>query len=617
MTMPIPRRYYLIPVVYIALISGLIAMELTGTVKIEERLNNLIVTALVPARRGGDSQAIRRLDLDIDGLALSFSRQEPLEFRLSSGRSVYSHLTGYTSLPSGVEIDFGERLKLVIHPGGGDQTRFEIRTDLDESAELIVPFSSSGGSSVDEFKGLPLLTVSQADRRGKTVTAVALPADSTIDLSNGEREGAFIFRNSSGVYRDMYVTRLEEPESSAIAHWFHVQYSFPDRAVHDSILESYLEAAYLGWTYTRYSITSGTWRMPDSTQSFDERILTSALTEGLRVDTYSETVDRFRGSIQLHQEEISWTSAPHLGDIVNKGKNIAQGDLEKIKNIETMVSEEDLAVFSLPGLLAFIVNSAPTPLFQDLAGLAARTDPATAETKHAPGLLNVYLESREIDDPLSAAFDGFHQAAETCILPAVWLTDQGYFVTGSDGTIDVLSSIRAGIALARFGVFLQDNLYEAIGLELLSSALSLSESEGFLPATLRIDERTVIGSLNVLLPEELYPLITDRTYYPHHVSLSGALGSQGWVWTSAQNFQASQGGSSIRLSFDYPVNETHHFVVSGIEPFSSITLFGIKWKSDPRFQFYRSGWLYDEAEKNLYAKITHSEQREELLISYE
>ncbi len=621
MTTPIPRRYYLIPVVYILLISGLITLELAGTATVEERLHNLTITAFMPGKLGSDQRALKRLDLNMDGFVLSFSREEPLEFRLVSGRSVYAHLTGYEVLPATVDIDFGDRLRLAIHPGDGDQRRIEIKTDLEESAELVLPFSYAEGSIVDELAGLPLLTVSQSDTRGLTVTAVALPADSTIGVESGARSGertrVIVFRNTSGVFADFFITRLYETGPDAIVHWFQTQYEYPGREVHDSKLESYLEAAFLGWMYTRYSRTSGLWRMPDSTQAFDERILTAALTEGLRVGAYSETLDRFQSGIELHRGETTWMSAPHLGDIVEKGKYIAQGDVKRIADIEALVSKENLSLFSMQDLLTFIIDRAPTPLFQDVAELAARTDPATADTGQVGGLLNVYLESRGIDDPLSAAFDGFRRAAETTLLPAIWLTDQGYFVAASNGNIDVLTSIQAGVALARLGVFSQDTFYEAIGLELLSSALSLSQSEGYLPAVLRIDERTVINSSGTVKPEELYLLITGQLYYPHHVSLSENLGAPAWVWTSAENFEARRTGSSIRLSFDYPANETHHFMIHGIEPFSSMTFFGIRWKSDPRFQFYPSGWFYDEVEKTLYIKITHATRREEIAISYE
>lgn len=621
MNIPIPRRYFLIPVVYIALISALVAMEFTGTVKIEERVNNLSVTALVPARRGGDPQILRRLDITTDGFHLSFSRQEPLEFRLSSGRSVYAYLSGYAVLPGSVEIDFGDRLRLIIQTGnkagGTDRNRVAIETDLLEEATLLLPFLYADGFSVDQFAGLPLLSLSKTYKRGQTITAISLPADSTIDLRNGEKKGTIILRNSTGGFSSFYVTRLDKPGPEVVSHWFQTQYRYPGSDEYNAIVENYVETAFLGWTYTRYSRTSGTWRMPDATQSFDENILSAALTEAVRRGTTSETADRFREGIQRHAEETTWISAPHLGDIVDKGENIGEGDIDRIRNIETMISEEDLSLFSSPDLLSFIADRAPTPLFQDLAEFAARVDIEEIEARYAPGLLNLYLESREIEDPLSAAFDGFDSAVEASIFPAIWLTDQGYFLGSNNGSIDILTSVRAGAAVARIGVYQANPFYEAIGLELIASVLSLSGSEGFLPAVLRMDGRTVIGSSGYIKPEEIYPLISGDTYYPHYVSLSNALGSRGWAWTAAEEFQGRQNGSSIELSFTYPVDESHHMIINGIEPFSFITLFGIRWKSDPRFQFYGSGWFYDEGRKTLFVKITHSQEMEEIVISYE
>ena len=160
-------------------------------------------------------------------------------------------------------------------------------------------------------------------------------------------------------------------------------------------------------------------------------------------------------------------------------------------------------------------------------------------------------------------------------------------------------------------------MFEVIGRALVSSALRLSEPEGFLPAVLQTDERTVIDSSGTLKPEELYPFVAEKGYYPKHVSLTANLGTPAWVWTSAESFEALRTGSEVRISFAYPIGRTHHLILNGIEPFFSMRFFGIPWVSDPRFEIYGSGWLYDAAEKTLYVKITHSREREELVISYE
>ena len=613
MKAPIPRRYFLIPVVYLILIAGLLTMEFSGTAKIEERLHNLSITAVVPAAERGNPGALEKLLIDMDGFVLDFDKRNPLEFRLASGGSIYANLTGYAILTGSVEVNFGERLRLVFFAGGGSQNRLEIRTDIKESAELFIPYSSLEKTQIEVIEGLPMLTVSRSGRHSETVTAVALQDSSTIDSG----KGVFILRNGADSFKNIYITRFSNGDMTPIAHWFSLHYEDQDSGQTDSIREDFIEAAYRGWTSSRFYSAAGTWRMAGSGADFDETILASALTEARKRGTFAAAYGDFRSALRLHADEISYVSTPHTGGIVDRGRAIPEIDLERIRQIETFVSEGNAEVFSLPNLLTFIRDRATTPLFQDVAEFASRIDLAAVDPNHAPGMLDVYLESRAFEDPLAAAFDGFRQAADICLLPAVYLTDRGYFITGPEGGIDVKASVRAGAVLSKLGNLENVDLYNRIGDALTVSALRLSESEGLLPAQLSTDERTVISSAGTLYPEAIYPLIAGGSYYPKHISLTNELGNRTWAWTSAENFVAERTGSRITISFEYPVDGTHHFILRGIEPFSFMTFFGIRWVSDPQFQIYGSGWLYDETEKMLYVKITHSRVREELVISYE
>ena len=356
--------------------------------------------------------------------------------------------------------------------------------------------------------------------------------------------------------------------------------------------------------------------MGDGSATFDERALTAALSEALRRGSFRDTYNRFRTGLRLHADKLTHLSAPHVGDIVNKSGFISQMDLERIREIEALVSEESTSVFALPKLLAFTRDRAPTPLFQDLADLAARIDPASVDPADVAGMVNIYLESRSFEDPLGAAFMRFPEAVDACLLPAIHLTDRGYFVVAPGGGVDIKTSVQAGIALESLGSYENNELYLTIGRALVSSGLLLSEQEAFLPERLTLDRRKVVDTTGSLYPEEIYRLVAGDRYYPKYVSLAADLGNGAWAWTSAENFRAERNGSAVRLSFDYPVDGTHHFIVRGIEPFSFMTFFGIRWVSDPQFQMYGSGWLYDAAEETLYVKITHTKSREELVISY-
>ena len=613
MNTKIPRRYLLIPAVYILLIAALLAVELTGTVRVQEHFANITLSAVLPARQRGNSRTVYQVDLEMDGFVLSFDRQKPLEFRLSSGRSLYTALSAYALLPGAIEIEFGDHFRLLLHTGSGNENRVELITDFDEAAELVMPYSSSGPVTISEQAGLPLITIVQNSSRGASVTtAVALPPQSTIDLVNG----AFIFRNDASGYADFYISRFESVKTVSPSYWFEIQYDFPLVGSYDGNLESYLDRVYRGWTVSRYSKSSGTWNMPDGSAGFDESLLVAALSESVEKGTFVEVLSALRNSTVLFQDAISWLSAPHIGDIVNKGAQIQSADLELIQAVRSQISNNDLTVFSIPGLLSFARDRAPSPLFQELADFAARVRIADANMEKSLSMLETYLASLAIDDPLTEAFERFRPLIDDAILSSLSLTDRGLVLLTQIGRADVLSSIRAGSILMGLSVIEENVLYERIGKELIGAAIAQGDEDGALPATLLVADRIVTGTTGHIAPENLFSLLTEPRYYPHQVSLADPLGAGSWAWTSSENFEVRDNGTSATISFEYPKGGTHHFAVKGIKPFSRITFYGTLWKSDPRFQFYRTGWLYDQTAETLYVKITHNDPKEELVISY-
>ena len=608
----IPRRYFLIPVVYIALIASLLAVEFTGTVRVQEELPNVTITATFPARQGSNGQSVQKLDIDIGGFVLSFDRQQPLEFRLASGRSLYAYLDGYSILPGSIELGFGDQLRLVLHTGNSSRSRLEVVAQIEETAELVIPYTTSGLAEIHEQPGIPLLTLSRSERGEESATAIALPPDSTIDLENG----AFILRNSGGVYHDFYVTRFGDTGGVPPDHWYRTQFEFPREADYESVLAAFLDAAYYGWTAGRYTRSNGTWLMPDGARRFDEKTLTSALTEATRRGAFDRMMDVFRTGTVLYQDQTTWISSPHLGDIVNKSKEIEGDDLEQIRRIRQMISNDDLSVFSVPDLLTFAGDRAPTSLFPELADLAGRASIETAGIDNSIGMLRTYIESLSISNALSTAFARFRPLAERRLIPSLVLTDQGLMATDPSGKIDTGRTLDIAGVFLELGYLEENSFYEKIGREIIASTLALADRNGILPAELLLDERVVLGSDGGLRPEQIYDRIAGNTFLPKYISLSESLNPGAWVWTAGENFIARREGSTIRLSFDYLEDGTHHFLLRGLEPFTGISFFGIQWKSDPRFQFYGSGWLYNENEKTLYVKITHRNRNEQLIITY-
>ncbi|MBT3271546.1 MAG: hypothetical protein HN368_00205, partial [Spirochaetales bacterium] len=533
-----------------------------------------------------------------------------IEFRLATGRSIYASLSSYTIAPNSVEIQFGNRLTLGISTGGF-QKQIEAITDLEMAAELVLPYTTAGTVQVSEH-GIPLLSLTSTGRNGGGSSAVALPPGSTIDLVNS----AFILRSNDGIYDNFYVTRFESADTPHTAYWFESQYDFPLALDYYEAIAGFEDSAFQDWTTGRYNRATGTWTMPDGSQSFSEVLLSAVLSEASSRGVLSNTLNSLRNATTLHQDKTTWVTAPHLGDIVNRGRDIEIGDQNLIERINSLITQENSDVFAIPDLLKFVADRAPARMFQNLADLTSRINLDNLSLNTTVSMLTAYSESTNLNDPLAEAFSRFRGLIESRLLSSLVLTDRGLFLGSGPELVDIAASISGGLIIARIGEDEGNTLYENIGRELVVSALTFTDDSPYLPAIAKTDENTIANSSGAILPEEIYASLTGSDFYPHQVSLSESAGPGIWAWTVSNEFDVRKTPNGLVISFEYPVKSTHHFILKGIAPFSGISFFGIQWKSDPRFQFYNSGWLYSEADEALYVKITHSEVREELVIRY-
>ena len=108
----------------------------------------------------------------------------------------------------------------------------------------------------------------------------------------------------------------------------------------------------------------------------------------------------------------------------------------------------------------------------------------------------------------------------------------------------------------------------------------------------------------------MLPLAGDPDYRPRALNLGPG---EGWIWTTAADVRYQAGATSL-LSFSFPTGGVHHFALYNIDPFDELQMHGIPWKSDPEFQNYSDGWVYDPLRRALYIKIRHRASRQSIRI---
>ena len=110
--------------------------------------------------------------------------------------------------------------------------------------------------------------------------------------------------------------------------------------------------------------------------------------------------------------------------------------------------------------------------------------------------------------------------------------------------------------------------------------------------------------------------LAPTAYYPREVPLAKQIAPGTWAWTASHIVGVDSTQKQISITFDFPRGEIEHIVLHGIKPFSSIRLYGIHWRTDPQFERYRAGWVYNPADQTLLIKLEHRQERETVDILY-
>jgi len=111
--------------------------------------------------------------------------------------------------------------------------------------------------------------------------------------------------------------------------------------------------------------------------------------------------------------------------------------------------------------------------------------------------------------------------------------------------------------------------------------------------------------------------LAAQAFLPHAIPLAPEGGPVSWTWTAASSVSITESEASTLISVDFPVGETHYMLVRGVKPFQKIQLYGIDFRTDPRFERYdSSGWAYSESEQTLMLKMKHKSRTEIVGIFY-
>ena len=219
----------------------------------------------------------------------------------------------------------------------------------------------------------------------------------------------------------------------------------------------------------------------------------------------------------------------------------------------------------------------------------------------AAGILNFYNTFYKLDSSCSELLESVLGTCLETIESALKITDDKITLIENDAKAQTITALQTGTALLNYG--------------LASGRTDISATGRFILNT----ELSNLNDFDIRVLSEIYQmLIKDNLFYPRVIILDNETDptSPIWVYTAANAVKANISENTIELFYTFPQLESHYSFVNGVKSFKSIEIYGMQYRTDPRFESYNSsGYSYSADTKTLLLKTRHKEQEEFIKVT--
>lgn len=603
------RTLLIVPVLYAGIIVLLVLLQFSDDQGFSEQLGALTLRGRRALAIENQDQPITELRIQYSGLEFAFNSASAVRLDDGDGVETLLGVIGYSTLDDGFEVQLENEIRLQFLLTGERNDELHIRPQIADpipgSSAITIPYATVGGAQARQTEAGETLPVQYNSR----TFLLAPPPRSMV-------EGDALRLPADVQSQTVRYTALPDEREDVIERWFSDnRYAVADQT-YEALLRAYIDRGYRGWRSSRFNPASGTWDMREGSPQFHELILTATLAEAWRRNEYAQAFGDMRRAADLHPGRVGLLSSPFLGNLREIKLQVQEEDDARTRQLLSAAARGDAELFRTHDLMSFAVHRGSTQLGEAVIELAAELDFRDLDLFQTVGLLYNAHVSDPILDRAAEVFSRFDAVIEERLFPAVIRAGEGFFLQSTAGQIDVRLSILAGMIMEHEGRRRPDRRLLNVGRNLVVSALSLADNEGFLPRVLIASSAGFQSSDGAVGPEELYPFLHDNPNYPRMVSLYDQLGPGAWIWTisAVSGIQISE--TEISFAVAGPINRTHHMIVQGIPPFNSMELFGLEWRNDPSFEAYARGRHYNSQTRTLLIKYTDTLAQRRLRLIY-
>ncbi len=330
-----------------------------------------------------------------------------------------------------------------------------------------------------------------------------------------------------------------------------------------------------------------------------EQIVVSYITEMASRNKYSEAVSSIPDSF-VNGTRRTFVSAPYLNNLAAMNKSLMMQHDNLVYKLNYALEKNSLDIFRAESLHNFLLtqNSEIVKKLLALPGTVEIFEPVLAE---AAGIITTYAGLLQKQSNLAAGLSPYVDTCVDVIRKACVFEDNKLILTEKEEKLTPVLSVHIAYALIEYGKLSAKQEIQAAGFMIFNSQIE---------SIMQFDLRTIA---------ELYAVIESKnTYYPHIEVIGTNNGKTLWAWTSAKSVSTTKDADgTVTIQTSFPAGYTHYMIIHNVEPFKSIEIYDMLFRTDARFESYNSsGYVYDADTNTLFLKYRHKTYTEKVRLFY-
>ncbi len=567
------RKFLTLLVVYAIIIVGIFVFQFKNDSIISEKMGSLHVTLLSANSVEKTNDSLKnKFNVIYNGIAFTGSDEKPATAVIGGKKTSISLLSWNKKGPLACDFNFSNGIKVSYSISDeGPKAYLVIEANMPSNVTSVsIPYTLSAGSTITNQTDNKLQLMNKKLTWELNASDVD---DSKITLSRRENVASYSYFDNVRTFTFELATSMDAANEST---YFNTVENLKSNLI---------------------SLFS---QIPADSANVSEQEAVSYVAAMAEKGKYNEALDNVP---QVFKKSASRTflSGPYFDTLVKVNDTI-QRHLSSIE--EGIVSSNDtgsIDIFSSKYLADYMCMHPGSSAIATLLKRACEIEYTERTVQQATAVLSVYDDLCDKNPELAKQLrEGAQKAVEK--IQASCAIDDNNITLSEKGTfLSVVQAVQAGDALLRYGKNTANASYQAGGRLIISSYLKESAS---------FDLRTL---------SEVYPIIVhNNTFYPHFEILAFNNGRAVWAWTCANNIAyENDNNGTITLTVDFPLSYTHYIIVDGIEPFQSIYIYDMAFRTDYRFETYNSsGYVYQKENKTLLLKSRHKSQMETIRLVY-